>query len=87
MVKRNKGRRSSDKFSINGYTDLILRVFLTGLVMYAVSNIMEMNSNIAVIKVSYENSEQDIKDNKGEIKNNKICINDHEKRLIKVEKT
>ncbi len=89
MVKgRNKGRRTSDKLNkLNGYFDLSIKSLITVLIAYGVSNITTISSDIAVIKVSYENATVHIKDNKEGIKAQGVCIQDHEKRLIIMEKS
>ena len=91
VVKRNKGRRSEDKVNkLNGYVDTGIKVIITALIAFGVSNltnIPNIASDIAVIKNSYENAVEDITENKGVIKEHGICLQDHEKRLIIIEKT
>ena len=89
MVKnRNKGRRTTDKVNkLNGYFDASIKTVITVLIAFGVSNVTTISSDIAVIKVSYENATKDIAENKGMIKEQDVCIKDHEKRLFLIEKS
>ena len=92
MVKnRNKGRRLTDKSDkLNGYLDTGVKVIITALIAFGVSNLTDIPkiaSDIAVIKNSYEYAVKDIEENKSVNKEQDVCLKDHEKRLIIIEKT
>ena len=86
-MKQNLGRRKMDKISkIGGYVDIGMKVVITTLIAFGVNVIMQVNTNIAVIKVSYEHMIGNIERNEKKLKEHDLCLKDHEKRLIIIEK-
>ena len=90
MVKnRDKGRRKTDKTDkidkFTGYVDTSVKVIITTLLIFSINIGTSIQSDIAVIKLSYTHALEGIEKNEVRITNALKCTRDNETRIIKIE--